>query len=161
MKCNQSRWGFELVSPCPFPPTITITPRALPTTRALPTPCFFVVFFLSLTSFSLLFNLSLSLSLFLSLSLSLSFSLSLSLSFSFQIFFSFSLSFRYLLLTNIQTIKTPVLSISLNLRSYKSSQYVKGWPLRTASSISSLRPTFASDNVKLINIIYAFIEVQI
>ena len=30
MKCNQSRSGFELVSPCPFPTTITITPRALP-----------------------------------------------------------------------------------------------------------------------------------
>ena len=27
MKCNQSRPGFELVSPCPFPTTITITPR--------------------------------------------------------------------------------------------------------------------------------------
>ena len=30
MKCNQSRPGFELVSPCPFPATITITPRAPP-----------------------------------------------------------------------------------------------------------------------------------
>ena len=30
MKCNQSRPGFELVSPCPFPITITITPRVLP-----------------------------------------------------------------------------------------------------------------------------------
>ena len=29
MKCNQSHPGFELVSPCPFPTTITITPRAL------------------------------------------------------------------------------------------------------------------------------------
>ena len=29
-KCNQSRPGFELVSPCPFPTTITITPRAPP-----------------------------------------------------------------------------------------------------------------------------------
>ena len=28
MKCNQSRPGFELVSPCPFPKTITTTPRA-------------------------------------------------------------------------------------------------------------------------------------
>ena len=28
MKCNQYRPGFELVSPCPFPTTITITPRA-------------------------------------------------------------------------------------------------------------------------------------
>ena len=27
MKCNQTRPGFELVSPCPFPTTITITPR--------------------------------------------------------------------------------------------------------------------------------------
>ena len=27
MKCNQSRPGFELVSPCPFDATITITPR--------------------------------------------------------------------------------------------------------------------------------------
>ena len=30
MKCNQSRPVFELVSPCPFPKTITITPRAPP-----------------------------------------------------------------------------------------------------------------------------------
>ena len=30
MKCNQSRPGFELVSPCQFPATITITPRAPP-----------------------------------------------------------------------------------------------------------------------------------
>ena len=30
MKCNQSRPGFELVSPCPFPLTNTITPRAPP-----------------------------------------------------------------------------------------------------------------------------------
>ena len=30
MKCNQSRPGFELVSPCPYPTTITITPRAPP-----------------------------------------------------------------------------------------------------------------------------------
>ena len=29
MKCNRSSPGFELVSPCPFPRTITITPRAL------------------------------------------------------------------------------------------------------------------------------------
>ena len=28
MKCNQSRSGFELMSPCPFSATITITPRA-------------------------------------------------------------------------------------------------------------------------------------
>ncbi len=28
MKCNQSRPGFELVSPCSFPTAITITPRA-------------------------------------------------------------------------------------------------------------------------------------
>ena len=28
MKYNQPRQGFELVSPCPFPATITITPRA-------------------------------------------------------------------------------------------------------------------------------------
>ena len=28
MKCNQSRPGFELVSLCPFPTTITITPWA-------------------------------------------------------------------------------------------------------------------------------------
>ena len=28
MRCNQSRPGFELVSLCPFPTTITITPRA-------------------------------------------------------------------------------------------------------------------------------------
>ena len=30
MKCNQCRPGFELVSPCPFPRTITITPYAAP-----------------------------------------------------------------------------------------------------------------------------------
>ena len=30
MKCNQSRPGFPLVSPRPFPTTITITPRAPP-----------------------------------------------------------------------------------------------------------------------------------
>ena len=29
MKCNKSCLGFELVSPCPFPTTITITPRQL------------------------------------------------------------------------------------------------------------------------------------
>ena len=29
MNCNQPRPGFELVSPCPFPMTITITPRSL------------------------------------------------------------------------------------------------------------------------------------
>ena len=28
MKCNQSHPGFELVSPCTFPTTITITPQA-------------------------------------------------------------------------------------------------------------------------------------
>ena len=31
MKCNQSRPGFELLSPCPFPTMITITPWAPPT----------------------------------------------------------------------------------------------------------------------------------
>ena len=30
MKCNDFRPGFELVSPCSFPTTITITPRAPP-----------------------------------------------------------------------------------------------------------------------------------
>ena len=30
MKCNRSRPGFELVSSCPFPRTITVTPRAPP-----------------------------------------------------------------------------------------------------------------------------------
>ena len=30
MKCNQTRPWFELESPCPFPMTITITPRAPP-----------------------------------------------------------------------------------------------------------------------------------
>ena len=30
MECNQSRPGFELVSPCSFPMTITTTPRAPP-----------------------------------------------------------------------------------------------------------------------------------
>ena len=33
MKCNQSRPGFELTSPCPFPTTIAITPLALPNLR--------------------------------------------------------------------------------------------------------------------------------
>ena len=33
MKCNQSRPGFELVSLCPFPTTITITPPSLPGRR--------------------------------------------------------------------------------------------------------------------------------
>ena len=33
MKCNQSRPGFELVSPCPIPTTITITPRQMIDTR--------------------------------------------------------------------------------------------------------------------------------
>ena len=33
MKSNQSRPGFEFVSPSPFPSTITITPRAPPKTR--------------------------------------------------------------------------------------------------------------------------------
>ena len=32
MKCNQSRPRFELVSPCPFPATITIIPGAPPWT---------------------------------------------------------------------------------------------------------------------------------
>ncbi len=35
VKCNQSRSGFELVSPCPFPTTITITPRAPPNTMGI------------------------------------------------------------------------------------------------------------------------------
>ena len=30
MKCPQSRPGFELVSPSPFPTTITVTPGAPP-----------------------------------------------------------------------------------------------------------------------------------
>ena len=30
MKCNQSRLGFKLVSPCPFPMRITISSRAPP-----------------------------------------------------------------------------------------------------------------------------------
>ena len=30
MKCNEFRPGFELVSPCLFPTTITTTPRAPP-----------------------------------------------------------------------------------------------------------------------------------
>ena len=55
MKCNQPRLGFELVSPCPFPMTITITPRAPPNNFSLAgiSPykrsvfffCFFGVFF--------------------------------------------------------------------------------------------------------------------
>ena len=36
MKCNQPCPGFELVSPCPFPMTITITPRAPPNTPRAP-----------------------------------------------------------------------------------------------------------------------------
>ena len=35
MKCNQSRLGFELVSLCSFPTTITITPRAHTYTKSL------------------------------------------------------------------------------------------------------------------------------
>ena len=35
MKCNQSSPGFEL-SPCPFPTTITISPRHLPFYRSFP-----------------------------------------------------------------------------------------------------------------------------
>ena len=38
MKCHQSHPGFELVSPCPFPTTITITPRA-PPKLLLPSLC--------------------------------------------------------------------------------------------------------------------------
>ena len=41
MKCNQSRPGFEPVSPCPFPPTITITPR-VPPIKLLFFPCLFL-----------------------------------------------------------------------------------------------------------------------
>ena len=48
MKCNQSLPGFELVSPCPFPTTITITPQAPPNCNILtPSSLFF-----SSTSFS-------------------------------------------------------------------------------------------------------------
>ena len=36
MKCNQSRPEFELVSPCSFPTTITITPREPPKPTFLP-----------------------------------------------------------------------------------------------------------------------------
>ena len=39
MECNQSRPGFELVSPCPFPTTLTITP---PAPREIYILCFFV-----------------------------------------------------------------------------------------------------------------------
>ena len=39
MKCNQSRPGFELVSSCPFPTMITITPRAH---YLRVRPCFFL-----------------------------------------------------------------------------------------------------------------------
>ena len=39
MKCNQSRLGFELVSPCSFPTTITITLQAPP---LVDTGCFFL-----------------------------------------------------------------------------------------------------------------------
>ena len=43
MKCNQSGPGFELVSSCPYPATITITPRApLHTPRAPPVVIFWV-----------------------------------------------------------------------------------------------------------------------
>ena len=40
VNCNQSRPGFELVSPCPFPTTITITPRAPPWIGTLYFPVF-------------------------------------------------------------------------------------------------------------------------
>ena len=43
MKCNQSHPGFKLVSPCPFPTTITITPRAPP--QKFVTPLKFLVNF--------------------------------------------------------------------------------------------------------------------
>ena len=36
MKCKQSGPGFELVSPCPYPATITIAPWAPPPPRAPP-----------------------------------------------------------------------------------------------------------------------------
>ena len=36
MKCNQSRPGFELESPCSFPTTITTTPRAPFLLRGIP-----------------------------------------------------------------------------------------------------------------------------
>ena len=35
MKCNQSRTGFELESPYPFPPTINITPQ-VPSLKSKP-----------------------------------------------------------------------------------------------------------------------------
>ena len=35
MKCNQSRPGFERMSPCPYPTTITSTPRAPPLWRLI------------------------------------------------------------------------------------------------------------------------------
>ena len=38
MKCNQSRPGFELESPCSFPTTITTTPRAPPLRVSLGNP---------------------------------------------------------------------------------------------------------------------------
>ena len=42
MKCNQPRPGFELVSPCPFPSTITITLRAPPSLWTCLSFCFFL-----------------------------------------------------------------------------------------------------------------------
>ena len=44
MKCSQPRPGFELVSPCPFPTTITITPRAPPKIQVLVSLCIFFYF---------------------------------------------------------------------------------------------------------------------
>ncbi len=36
MKCNQPRPGLELISPCPFPTTITITTQAPPFSLCIP-----------------------------------------------------------------------------------------------------------------------------
>ena len=49
MKCNQSRPGFELVSPCPIPATITITPRALPKNGCFCSLFFFYWFFFDIS----------------------------------------------------------------------------------------------------------------
>ena len=43
MKYNQSCPGFELVSPCPFPVTITITPRALQKKKSIIQVLFFLL----------------------------------------------------------------------------------------------------------------------
>ena len=47
MNCNQSNPGFELVSPCPFPMTIAITPRTPPELMLVRNPQWYQVLFLN------------------------------------------------------------------------------------------------------------------